>query len=267
MDGIVEIKQEKYTVIYVEKFSEELKLSIRNNLSAICHGGAAAETKRLSYNYKNTLKEFLKRYNDKKEYEKKVGFLGELLVHIIAHELLIDYNVSSPFFNIEERNVKKGFDLVLNKKDTHELWITEVKSGSLHKDKNEHQTIKELINTAKLDLKKRLNDENVSLWLNAINGARVALTDESDEKKAILNILYDKSDLSNEGKLDASNMNVILVGALFHNIDNRFKEEEIEDKYSKIEKEKLFLDFRIIAIQKSTYEAIYNFLEEESNDA
>ena len=86
--------------------------------------------------------------------------------------MLNEFTIDSPFFNTEERNVKKGFDVVLSKTGSTELWLAEVKSGNIHANKDVSQTAVELINTAQNDLNNRLNGDSVSLWLNAVNGAK-----------------------------------------------------------------------------------------------
>lgn len=64
---------------------------------------------------------------------------------------------------------------MLISKEEHDLFIIEVKSGEKHKGKSSDETINDLIGTAKNDLLGRLNDENLSLWHNAINGAQCVL--------------------------------------------------------------------------------------------
>lgn len=49
----------------------------------------------------------------------------------------------------------------------------------------------DLISLAKNDLMLRLNDENISLWHNAINGAQSVLDRNDDYKEAIIDVLED----------------------------------------------------------------------------
>lgn len=263
MDGVIVLKDENCSVFYIEEFSDALKNAIRENLASICHGPADAATGRPMYCYKATLVEFVKRYNNKTEKQKK-GLIGELILHVLLHELMDDYSVNSPYFNSEERNVKKGFDVVLDKVATNELWITEVKSGNLHRGKSATQTIVELINTAKNDLNERLNDNNVSLWLNAINGAKKALDNNPNKKAAIVSILQDNGDATVLGALASSDINVILVGTLFHCLSEKFSKDSVSDKKLQTERENLFRATYVVAIQNETYTAVYDFLESES---
>lgn len=162
IDGIVLARTKEYAICHIEYFSNELKNVIREHLAAICHGSAKTSTGRIMYSYKATIKEFLNRY-EKKPPKTQKGLIGELLTHIIISEFFPEYDVISPYFNLEERSIKKGFDIVLISKEEHDLFIIEVKSGEKHKGKSSDETINDLIGTAKNDLLGRLNDENCRL--------------------------------------------------------------------------------------------------------
>ena len=175
ISGVLKEDYSDYVLYFVESLSDELKQEIRSRLSAVCHGVDQAQSAAKIYSYKETAKEFVKRYkSDKNASEKrKKGMIGELLVHIIL-EIEGRFTTASPFFNMEERSFKKGYDVALFEEKTNELWIAEVKSGEIQKNqKDASAAATGLINTAKNDLKVRLNDYNTSLWLNALNAAKV----------------------------------------------------------------------------------------------
>ena len=85
------------------------------------------------------------------------------MVHLIIRNYYSEYKSVTPFFNMEERSIKKGYDAILTEADCPILWIIEVKSGELHLDKTSDQTINELIGIAKNDLDVRLNQDNTTL--------------------------------------------------------------------------------------------------------
>ena len=261
--GVNPIIKDNYSIFYIESLTDELKEVIRKDLSSICHGPADAESGRSSYSYKSTLKEFVKRYSTKRDTHQK-GMIGELLLHIIMLELLDDFEVDSPFFNLEERSAKKGFDVVVNKKSTNELWITEVKSGEQHKDKDTSGTAIELINAAKNDLIKRLNGDSIQLWNNAVHGAKIAIHEHRDSRKAIISLLEDLQDAANEDSVSSDDLNVILVGTVFNNLNDRINELQISNKHTSLNRKSKFKKICLIAIQKSTYQAVFDFLESES---
>lgn len=119
-----------------------------------------------------------------------------------------EYRVVSPYFNLEERSIKKGFDIVLASKNTHDLFIIEVKLGEKHKGKKSDETMNDLIGLAKNDLVQKLNDENASLWHNAINGAQSVLEKTDDFKQAIIEILEDMGDKAVMSSTQSNEMNV-----------------------------------------------------------
>lgn len=53
--------------------------------------------------------------------------IGELLTHLIIKEYFNDFDIAFPFFNKEDRDVKKGFDVIIVNKLDYSRWVTEVK--------------------------------------------------------------------------------------------------------------------------------------------
>ena len=265
ISGVEHHAFDKFSLFYISELSDELKVVIRGCLSSVCHGAAKAATGRPMYCYKTTLQEFLRRYNEKSESTRK-GMIGELILHILLSEYLKDFQINSPFFNMEERSIKKGFDAVLNRKDPLDIWLAEVKSGEPSAGKSSSQTAVTLINRAKNDLDERLNHESLSLWMNAIIGAQNAIENSRDEKSAIISILEDFGDAASVNNVKSSDVNAILVGTVFSDIKDRIDSHSIKHKYDRILRENLFKDIMLIAIQKETYTAVYEFLESESNN-
>lgn len=264
MDGVVSNKQDGYAIFHILKFSEEMKKLIRQQLSSICYGASNARSSRKTYNYNSTIKEFIKRYNSKNENIQK-GMIGELLIHILLNEFFPNFETVTPFFNLEERSVKKGFDVVLTDKVEKSIWITEVKSGEIHKDKNANETTMDLLEKAKIDLFTRLNDdENQSLWLNAINGAKIAYDSHNDLKDAVIDILEKCADDSQDGNINSNDINVFLASVLFSSLDDLIEEKAVRGKCDRIKNQKKFRCIFVLAIQKATYIKVYEFLEKEA---
>lgn len=269
MNGIIEFSGEKYHIFYFEKLTDEIKDKIRAYLSEICNSPWKAKSGRVSYSYKNTLKNFLVLYNTKdgKKVNKnrQKGLIGELLVHLLFLEYYPDYIVNSAYFNMEEHSFKKGFDAILTNKKSKELWITEVKSGENKLGKNATQTIQSLLSTSKLDLTKRLKANSEYLWQNAVNHATVYMENaKNSEKKAILNLLEDYHDKATINKITSNDINVFLAGVLFHNMNDKFDKSILPKKVKEYEKKKEFNKIQLIAIQQKAYLDIKNFLESEA---
>jgi len=165
----------------VDDLSLQLQEIIRRELSKVCHGPAKAEEGRKSYGYKPTIREFVKRYKAKAS-ATKLGMIGELLCHILLFHFNNKLKPASPFFNMEEGSIKKGFDLMIIDTKDNSFWITEVKSGELG-EKNKQQKIRLLIDLAKADLIERLTSNNSTIWLSAINNIEISLAGNTSEKK------------------------------------------------------------------------------------
>lgn len=263
--GVKYIKKNGYALCYIEDLSNELQKIIRQRLSAICFGMSNAASGKKLYSYQSTIKEFLIRYNSKPPNTKK-GLIGELLTHILIAELFPEYNVVSPFFNLEERSIKKGFDVVLTSIKNNQLWITEVKSGELHKHRTSDETMDNLVSLACRDLLSRLNRENKSLWLNAINDAKIALDKHNDLKEVVVDILENLGDKSNDGLVDSKELNVFLTGMLFAQLTDMFCEARVKQKQKAISSENKFNSIFVLSIQKNTYRKVYAFLKQEGEN-
>nr|WP_298000191.1 Hachiman antiphage defense system protein HamA [uncultured Anaerotignum sp.] len=266
--GVVKEDYSDYVLYFIEVLSAELKQEIRDRLVKVCRGFDQAQSERKIYSYKETVKEFIKRYktnNDLSE-DRKKGMIGELLVHVIL-DIEGRFITASPFFNMEERSFKKGFDVSLFESDTNELWITEVKSGKKQKRQaNASSAIVGLINTAKNDLNTRLNEQNTNLWINAIHAAQVSMSGKGNQKDAVVRLLEQCADDAVDGNNSSNSFNVVLAGTLFHPMSERMEASKVKRKYTKITNENLFKKIFIMALQKETFEAVYDFLESEAND-
>ena len=137
ISGVIKEEYSNYVLYFIDNLSEELKCEIRNRLVAVCHGEDQADSTYGIYSYRSTVREFIKRYkaNDNKSENRNKGMIGELLVHIIL-ALEGRFMITSPFFNMEERSFKKGYDITLYELDSAELWITESKVRYPSKETN-----------------------------------------------------------------------------------------------------------------------------------
>lgn len=264
--GIIKDDHSDYVLYYIEELSNDFKEEIRKRLVAVCHGSDQANSHSKVYSYNETVKEFIKRYKSPKNAstDRKKGMIGELLVHVIL-EMEGTYITASPFFNMEEKSFKKGYDIALFKANTNSLWIAEVKSGEIQKSqKDASSAIVGLINSAKNDLKDRLCNSNTTLWLNALNAARVSMNSSNSQKDAVIKLLEQCADNVVDGTNTSNDFNVILSGALFHPMTEHIDALRVGRKYASIVNESLFKSVLLIAIQKETFEAVYRFLESEA---
>jgi len=248
------------TICKIDEFSDELKQEIRARLSTICHGPDSVNAAAVFASYKQTLKEFNKRYNSKQENTKK-GMIGELLTHILLLKIHSHLEPASPFFNMEEGSIKKGFDLVVFDNKLDQIWISEVKSGNAGVQ-NSDSFNKSLLNTAKNDLNGRLQENETNLWHNAINGAKIALS-KGNIKDQINKILEECYQEAASKEQNGSNKNVILISVTYKDTSDPISLDVVEDKGKAIIEEELFNDVLVFSIQKETYQRIAAFLENE----
>lgn len=189
--------------------------------------------------------------------------IGELLSHILIFHYLPDIRPASPFFNMEEASIKKGFDLIaINAKDSS-YWITEVKSGEIGKS-NKVQKVRTLIDLAISDLKKRLPDTDSTIWISAINNVGVSLSAGDPEKEILQKYLNDFWEENQIKENVLKKTNAILVPVLIENTKDPVEFSTVTDKNIKILKKPPFNKHIVFAIQKSTISKIEQFLTSEA---
>ena len=258
--GVTKQGSGKIKLFIIEDFSDELKSLLRKNLRSICHGENTAKSDHKTYSYNNTVKTFLQRYSTKKPDTQK-GMIGELLVHVVLTIYNRKLKTISPFLNLEESSIKKGFDIVLYEKKSKQVWIAEVKSGE---SRDESASIKcaSLLNEAKTDLIKRLSSTKESIWLNAIHGVKV-VAPVKNIKKIVLKYLEDcRSEAQDEGSTSLGR-NAVLTSVLYKNLNDKITLSSIKSIHEKVEAEKKFNELIIISIQKNTFSKVEEFLKSE----
>lgn len=251
MDGVIKRKYGNSIIIEIHFLSNELKEKIKKELTTICHGEYALISESIHFSFESTLAELVNHRIPKSKI-KKIGAIGELLLNVIIRSFT-DLKIISPFFNVEERNVKKGFDIIAID-SSNKIWIIESKAGELGKELNVTNKVCERIRTAKNDLNKRLNEENSQLWLNAIKCVKSSL-DNNSEKNTVVKILEKTSNTA-----ISSDKNVVLGGTVFCMFDSKIDGKGLTELYNSIKDSNLFSDLIIIAIQKQTYQAIFEYL-------
>lgn len=251
MNGVVKIKKGNCDLFEIQNLSDDLKKQIRKQLVEICHGEYALTSNFPDHTFEKTIEELV---NHRITYNKnrKLGMIGELLLNLLIREFS-DMKIVSPFFNLEERSPKKGFDIIAIDSNNI-LWIIESKAGELGKMKTPTEKIRERINVAKNELSTRLNQDNSQLWLNALNSVRSAM-DDTSEKRTVVNILN-----NNRMSISSKNKNVVLGETVFCKFNSKIDIDELDKLYNSIIKSNKFSNIKLVAIQKETFQAIINYL-------
>lgn len=257
IDGIRFIKEDRHSVCYIDRISDELKQIIRNQLASIWNGFAEVEELPSAYTYSNTLLSFLDRYNSKSAKTKK-GMIGELLSHILIQHYFDEFESLSILKNKEERSIKKGFDIIYCNNDDMELWYSEVKSGNSKRyNSTDYNNI--LLDRAKVGINEMFESKRSSLWESALIDAK--LTIEEGQRRIDIRQLLNE-DLEHIEIDDKKN--VILISALYHDLSDAIDENSLKEYQQQVEEEDIYYDCFIVSIQKATYQAVESFLIEES---
>ncbi|KGK23292.1 SAVED domain-containing protein [Pseudomonas plecoglossicida] len=262
MDGVIFKQTGQYAVCCVENFSDELKTTIRDNLTRICHGADLASRSSIMFKYAATLKSFWDRYSTKDD-KTRIGMLGELLAHVIILKKLDSFDVISPFFNMEEKHIRKGFDLVLYESASNEVWITEVKSGGAG-TRTSCAATSALLAKARDDLKGRLAEAETNHWHNAINAAQKSISESKGYKESVLEILGLEGDNAYLNTAVASDNNVVLVSALFNDATRKVEEKTVEHFTNKLIANPIFKTVLVLSLQKGTLQKLEDFLRTEA---
>lgn len=247
----------------VDSISEELKSVVRARLSEICHGAAKASRTSVIYSYRRTLAAFFEKF-DTKSADTQKGMIGELLTHVLLLHYEKEFQAASPFFNMEEDSIKKGFDLVLHHKATSETWFVEVKAGECGVETSISK-LGGLLSLAKSGLKAALNSERNTLWQNAVNGATLVIKD-SGLKSQIETLLESYNEKAVAGETESTDFNAVLVAVCFSGAQAFATGAEFEGRHTTQKNMNEFRDLMSIALQKDTIQSVVDFLRDEIDD-
>lgn len=247
----------------IEDISDELKDVIRERLSEICHGAAKASRKSVIYSYKKTLRAFFEKF-DTKSADTQKGMIGELLTHVLFLHYEVGFRAASPFFNMEEDSIKKGFDLVLHHNATSEIWFVEVKAGECGSETSINK-LGSLLSLAKNGLKTALNSERNTLWQNAVNGANLVIQN-SGLKSQIETLLESYNEKAVAGESVSTDYNAVLVAVCFSGAQAFASGAEFEGRHTTQKDMNEFRDLMSIAVQKDAIQSLIDFLKGEIDD-
>ncbi len=247
----------------IESLSDELREVVRARLSEICHGAAKASRKTIIYSYQKTLSAFFEKF-DTKSAETQKGMIGELLTHVLFLHYEGEFRAVSPFFNMEEDSIKKGFDLVLHHEATSQVWFVEVKAGECGVETSINK-LGSLLSLAKNDLKTALNSERNTLWQNAVNGASLVIQNPG-LKSQIETLLEKYNEKAVAGDAASTDYNAVLVAVCFSGTQSFATGAEFEGRHTRQKDMKEFRDVMSIALQKDTIQSVIAFLRSELDD-
>lgn len=264
MNGVLFSCDEDNDVYFckIESFTNELKEKLRSRLAAICEGEYDSTRLGDTYSYYNTLDTFIDRINGKKLDTKK-GMVGELICHLLITEYLDDFTCASPFFNLEERNIKKGHDLVYYRKKTNDVWAVEVKSGENGKDPKDSTTLTlNLLGRAHSGISDKLDKVEKNIWRNALKGLHTVIGPGVTKNK-IEKILSGYKAIAQTGEHEPTNYNVMLSSVLFNDINDDVDFDQLLTWKIGNEIDEDYGSCIVFSFHKNTYQAVIDFIEEE----
>ncbi|MEM6813667.1 MAG: hypothetical protein AAF600_04665 [Bacteroidota bacterium] len=260
LDGVNVEETDKAVLLIIESFSEELQEIVDQILAGIWHGFAEINDFPDLFTLSNAAKSFLDIYNTK-SLDTKKGMIGELLANVLIKYYLPKYSQLTVLKNLEERSIKKGFDIIYYENQNGELWYCEVKSGLSTdgaKTSNEYNSI--LIDRSKSGIIEMLSSGRNKLWEKAMVEAKLAVDDQATQIN-VRTLLSQDLKAINDNDLK----NVVLVSVLYHSLSDLIRSNDLHDKHLEIENDNLFQKHLIVSIQKSTLEVVENYLNDRSN--
>lgn len=260
IDGLKVEKKGHQLIVFVERFSKELQGLIRDQLAGIFHGFPEVEEYPDFYSYPKTLQSFLDRFKNKSEKTKK-GMIGELLAHVLIGELSPKLECLSVYKNMEERSIKKGFDIIYFHQTSQNIWYSEVKSGSSTDKKvgsNEYNL--RLLKRSRNGILEMFDKKRDELWQSAMIQVKLAVSPGTKIKKMRDLLTKDAPDK----KRGIKKRNVILVSVLYHELTDKLTIAEVAKYLAEVAKENVFENAVAFCIQKKTYQKVSEFLIAES---
>ena len=254
------IKDDNITICYIKDFSDNFKKHIKDVLTIVCYGPTIKNSEDIKYYpFKDTIKSFKERY-DCKTAKTKTGMLGELLAHVLINLYSDNLKVFSQYFNKEESSIRKGFDILYIDTLHNCIRYGEVKSGEKLPNETVSQYNNGLLYDAESDLKEKLTDSTRTvIWDCAKCDANAYMKSAVTQNYINLHSL-----LQNDRNSHRSNdKKVILISVCFSDINDRINLQETKNYYARHCQRNNFSDTIIFSIQKSTFQKIEQFFNEE----
>lgn len=248
---------------YINDFDDELKDLFRKNLNSIFHGLVEVNKNPIIYNYKNTLKDFLKRYRSKSKNLKK-WMIGELLSHLLVTNIKWFTQVSI-MKNKEENSIRKWFDGLYY--SDWEIWYNEVKSWEKQKNivsstNNNKNLLDRTIDKEQGITKHLFFDKNQILWQSVLWDIAANIFNWDKKEHTIRELLT--NDIPLDGEESNQKFNVLLTTVLYNTLSDKIDFEILSQDTDVIINKWLFSKVVVFSIQKNTYTKIEEFLIQES---
>lgn len=257
LEGVRSIAVGDASVLLVEDITEEIKSTLKSRLVDYCYGRVRAGEDPEYYSFYYTVEEFFHLYDSKPD-TIKYGLAGELIVHLLApfgHDSLTSACV---YFNKEERQLKKGFDLTFLDQNDGGVWYGEVKSGHVNPEQTANTKVRDLISEAERGLHEMFtSDVRRKRWDAAILDADNALS--GNYAKSVKALLRSDFKATYQGK--SPRIRALLCAVVMHPLDlSRIEDSMGAALHSNVVKRGRFDKLRLLLIQQSTLESLVDVL-------
>lgn len=245
-------------VVIVDFISDEMKSTLRSNLASYCYGAVRIEEDSTFYSFGSTMLQFIQRF-DSKARTVRLGMAGELLIHMLVGEIQFPIASAGIFFNKEERNIKKGFDLTFLEPGSSAVWYGEVKSGETEGTANDK--VHALLTTAANDLVQKLRPGAPrSRWESALLDADLTL--QSVEARTMKTLL--RADATTFGNGSTPPLNAVLAGVVFHATDHCcIDEDQVRTSAAALVDAAKFRRIKVIAAQQTVFDELVAYIRTE----
>jgi hypothetical protein len=183
--------------------------------------------------------------------------VGELLSHILLGHQENNLTSLSILKNKEERSIKKGFDIIYCEIENNKLWYSEVKSGASNvATATDYNDV--LLKRAKDGIQGMINENRSSLWESALFDVSATIK-ECDGQLNLQELLSNDSPIMTTEQ----SKNAILISVLYNDLTDEIDINRVESFRNSVIAESVFLDTIVISIQKATFLAVSDFLNNE----
>lgn len=257
MNGLRTLVVGDASIIVLEFVSDEIRQALEDRLAEYCYGRVRIDEDPDYYSFELTVAEFFRLYDTKPD-KAKLGLAGELVVHLLLPHGHHHLESACLYFNKEEHNVKKGFDLTFRDQNDGGLWYGEVKSGRVADAETADDKARERIGEAERGLNAMFTSNvEKKRWDAAIHDADAALRESS--ATSVKDLLRTDFKTINHGA--PAKVRALLCAVVMHPFDSSEIDVALgQTLIDGVKSRGRFEDVRIMLIQQSDLELLVEVL-------
>lgn len=259
MNGLRTLAVGDASIIILESVTDEIKSALEERLAEYCYGRVHVDEDPDYYSFNLTIAEFFRLYDAKPDHT-KLGLAGELVVHLLLPHGHDGLESACLYFNKEEHNVKKGFDLTFRDRKDGGLWYGEVKSGRVSDGQTADDKVRERIGEAERGLNAMFTSGvEKKRWDAAILDADATLRGKkASNVKSLL-----RADFKTISQGTPAKVRALLCAVVMHPFDvSEIDADSGQHLIDGVKSRGRFEDVRIFLIQQADLELIVEVLRD-----